>query len=135
MADRSENRRTRLDPDVDPQLRAWLTETTRIHSGLCYVVRLLGRPKEAAQRAGGQTAGGRDYAERVQAGDPSILHDALALALDQTTDLMAKVQAHMDDAPPTDHPPGSPGKVQAMVTRSDQGRSLFIPGDRQIDVS
>jgi hypothetical protein len=133
MADRGhrpENRRTRIDPSVDPQLRAWLHATTRIHAGLCALVRLYGQP----HRAGGAGVAGDCYADRLAAGDPSLLFDALGVAADQITDLRDQIGAWMDSAPSTTAPPGSPGKVQAMVDRAALGHSLFIAGDAASNV-
>ena len=126
---RPENRRTRLEASLSPQLRDWLTRTTRVHSGLCSLLSLLGRPSEAERRAGGETAGCCDYAERVRNGEPSLLFDALQLVSDQLAELIGEVQAVMDEVEPCPHPPGSLGKITAMTARVDQGRSLFIEAD------
>ena len=36
---------------------------------------------------------------------------------------------------PTGHPPGSPGKVEEMARRAEEGRPLFVKGDATWDVS
>jgi hypothetical protein len=128
---RPENRRTRIDANVRPQIREWLVATTRVHAGLCSLVRLYGQP----QRAGGAGLAGDCYVDRLAAGDPSLLYDALGVAGDQITDLRDQIAAWMDAAPPTDAVPGSPGKMQAMMDRAAIGRSLFIDGDAGIDIT
>lgn len=127
---RPENRRTRIDGSVSPQMRSWLHATARIHAGLCSLVRLYGQP----HRAGGAGVAGDCYAERLAAGDPSLLHDTLGVAADQIADLRTQISIWMDSAPPCPHPPGSADKVQAMVDRAALGHSLFIAGDAVTDV-
>lgn len=124
-----------MSPVVSPQMRRWLTGVTRIHASLCHAVRLLGQPEKAGERAGGEGIHGDLYAQRVAAGDPSILSDFLAVAADGIAELRREVEAVMADAEPTDHRPGTTGKVDVMSERAASGRSLFIDGDAGIDVS
>lgn len=119
------NRRSRIAAEVDPRLRGWLQRTAVIHAGLTAVVRLYATPT----KAGGQSNEGDVYASRAAAGDPSLLADALGTARDRADQLRAEVLEVMDSAPPTPHPPGTTGKVDAMVERAAKGLSLFVRGD------
>lgn len=125
------NRRTRIGRHVAPQLRAWLQDCSRIHAHLCSIVRLYSQP----DRAGGAGLEGDCYTQRLAAGDPSVLHDALGVAADHILALRAEIGAWMDDVQPTDDQPGSPGKLQTMVDRAAVGRSLFCDRDAKIDVA
>lgn len=125
IAPAAANRRCRIAAEVDPQLRGWLQRTAQIHAGLTGVVRVYGRP----HRVGGTSNHGDAYAERAAAGDPSLLCDALGNARDACDELRREVLAHMDSAAPTHHPPGTTGKVEAMVDRAAKGMSLFVARD------
>ncbi len=89
------------------------------------IVRLYGNPS----KAGGQSNEGEAYAARAARGDRSLLYDCLTVSRDELDEIRAEVQALMDAAPPTTSPPGSPGKVEAMVERYARGDSLFVHGD------
>jgi hypothetical protein len=80
-------------------------------------------------KAGGQSNEGEAYAARAARGDRSLLFDCLTVTRDEIDDIRSEVAAAMDAAPPTSAPPGSPGKVEAMVERYARGDSLFIQGD------
>ena len=119
------NRRVRFAPSTDPQLRTWLTRAARCHAHLCGVVRLYSNPA----KAGGQSLLGEDFASRIAMGDRSLLYDALGFCRDELDDLRGQIECVMDAAPPTPHPPGSPGKVDEMMRRLERGDSLFVAGD------
>lgn len=126
MANSEQHRRTRIEAGVAPQLREWLHRVTRCHAHLLYIVRLYGNPS----KAGGQSNEGETYQARAARGDRTLLYDALTLTRDELDDIRELVQREMDAAAPTDHEPGSPGKVAEMAARADRGESLFIQGDR-----
>jgi hypothetical protein len=111
---------------VPPQLREWLHRVVRVHAHLLAIVRLYGAP----HKAGGQSLEGEAYAARAARGDRTLLYDALTVSRDELDEIRELVQREMDAAPPTDHEPGSPGKVETMVARASRGESLFIQGDR-----
>jgi hypothetical protein len=92
---------------------------------LCAIVRLYGSPA----RAGGQSLQGDTYAARAAAGDRTLLHEALTLAVDELTAIREEVEAQMAAAPPTAAPPGSKTKVDEMAARAERGDALFIDGD------
>lgn len=124
-----------MSSSVDPQMRRWLVKVTQIHSGLCHAVRLLGQPEKAGERAGGEGIHGDLYAQRIIAGDPSLLYDFLSVAADGIDELRRDVEAVMESTEPTSHQPGSKGKVGVMVERAAAGKSLFNQRDVGIDVS
>lgn len=119
------NRRVRFAPSTDPQLRGWLTRAARCHAHLCGVVRLFSNP----HKAGGRSRLGDEFAARIAAGDRSFLYDALGFCRDEIDGLREQIAAVMDSAPPTPHPPGTPGKLAEMMRRLETGYSLFVPGD------
>lgn len=88
-------------------------------------MRLYGSPA----RAGGQSLQGETYAARAAAGDRTLLHEALTLALDELTAIREELEAQMAAAPPTVAPPGSKSKVDEMAARAERGDALFIEGD------
>ncbi len=126
MANSEYCRRTRIESDIPPQLRAWLHRVTRCHAHLLAIVKLYGNPS----KAGGQSNEGETYQARAARGDRTLLYDALTLTRDELDAIREEVQLQMDAAPPTAHEPGTPGKVAEMVARADRGESLFIQGDR-----
>lgn len=73
---------------------------------------------------------GNHYAERAAAGDPTLLHDQLGVAIDVLTDLRAEVVEHMDETTPCRGKPGSAAKVEAMRRRAEAGQSIFNDDDR-----
>ncbi len=119
------HRRTRLEKGLPPELVRWLHRVVRVHAHLLAIVRLYGNPS----KAGGQSNEGEAYAARAARGDRSLLYDCLTVSRDELDEIRAEVQALMDAAPPTTSPPGSPGKVEAMVERYARGDSLFVHGD------
>lgn len=119
------NRRTRLDKDLPPELVPWLHRTTRVHAHLMGIVRLYGNP----EKAGGQSLEGEAYAARVRRGDRTILYECLTVARDELDAIREEIGRVMDAAPPTEHPPGSPGKVEVMRERMHRGESIFINDD------
>jgi hypothetical protein len=126
VANSEASRRTRIEPTVPPHLRAWLHRVVRCHAHLLALVRLYGTPS----KAGGQSNEGEAYAARAARGDRTLLYDCLTVTRDELDAIRDEVQAAMDAAPPTDHEPGSPGKVAEMVARAERGDSLFIQGDQ-----
>lgn len=125
------NRRTRLDPSLDPQLLGWLHRAARVHAALCGTIRLFADPS----KAGGEGLSGDDYKQRLERGDRTILCDAVGLAIDDLTGIRAEIVDRMDAAEPTDAEPGSHEKVAVMSRRAYLGESLFVSRDRQIDVA
>jgi len=119
------NRRVRFAASTDPQLRGWLTRAARCHAHLCGVVRCYSNPS----KAGGQSLLGEDFAARISWGDRSLLYDSLGFCRDEIDQLRDEIAHVMDSAPPTRHPPGSPGKIAEMMRRLEHGYSLFVPGD------
>jgi hypothetical protein len=119
------HRRTRLEKGLPAELVRWLHRVVRVHAHLLAIVRLYGNPS----KAGGQSNEGEAYAARAARGDRSLLYDCLTVSRDELDEIRAEVQALMDSAPPTTSPPGSPGKVEAMVERYARGDSLFVHGD------
>lgn len=73
-----------------------------------------------------------NYDRRVAQGDRTILHDALALAIDEYSELFGEVQAIMDSAPPTLAKPGTREKVDVMERRAQDGYSIFIEADAKL---
>ena len=125
------NRRTRLSKSIDPQLAVWLRRVTRCHAHLCAVVRLYGRPESA----GGRSNNGDDYAARIAKGDRTLLHDALISTGDELYQIADDVQEAIGVPDPTEHRPGTPGKVDVLCQRSLDGQPLFVQGDAPIDLS
>lgn len=73
-----------------------------------------------------------NYERRVLQGDRTILHDALALAIDEYAEVFGEVQALMDSAPPTLARPGTREKVDVMEQRAQDGYSIFIEADAKL---
>ncbi len=119
------SRRLRWPDDLCPKLRVWLTRVQRVQAHLRTTLAIY----TTATDVGGCSRGNRNYKRRVEKHDRTILHDALALAIDEYTDVFAQVQAAMDSAPPTTSLPGSKGKVDAMERRAREGYSIFIDAD------
>lgn len=124
------NRRTRLDRNLDPELKGWLHRVARTHAGLCATVRRFGDPR----KAGGAGLVGDDYRQRLERGDRSILADSVALAIDELAGVRDEILDRMDQAPATSANPGSLAKIRAMTRRAERGESLFIRGDRGVPV-
>lgn len=120
-----QNRRTRLDKDLPPELVRWLHRVVRVHAHLLAIVRLYGNPS----KAGGQSNEGEAYAARAARGDRTLLYDCLTVTRDEMDEIRAEVEAQMDATPRTTSPPGSGGKVEVMVGRYARGDSLFVQGD------
>jgi hypothetical protein len=120
-------RRTRLDKGLPEELGAWIRRTIRVHAHLLAIVRLYGSP----EKAGGQSLEGEAYAARAARGDRTMLYDALSVARDEIDGIRSEIETVMDAAPPTIHPPGSPGKVEIMAERMFRGESIFIDGDAE----
>lgn len=72
---------------------------------------------------------GNLHVARAAAGDPTLLHDSLGVAIDELTDIRREVIAVMDAAPPTKAKAGSFAKVEEMRRRAEAGQSIFIDGD------
>lgn len=119
------NRRVRFARSLDPRLREWLTRTARAHAHLATIVRRFARPEQA----GGASLLGDEYAARIASGDKSVLHDALSYSWGELGAIRDEISAAMDAAPPTRHPPGSPGKIAVLAARLAAGDSLFVRGD------
>jgi len=109
----------------------WLHRTVRVHAHLLSIVRLYGNPS----KAGGQSNEGEAYAARAARGDRTMLYDALTVAREEIDAIREEVHTVMESAPPTVHPPGSPGKVEEMARRLHHGDSLFIAGDAETDLA
>jgi hypothetical protein len=124
------NRRTRLEKGLLAELVGWLHRTVRVHAHLLSIVRLYGNPS----KAGGQSNEGEAYAARAARGDRTMLFDALTVAGDEIDAIREEVHRIMESAPPTKHPPGSPGKVEEMALRMHRGDSLFIAADAKTDL-
>lgn len=92
-------------------------------------MRVYGQP----HRAGGASNAGDIYVRRAADGDPTLLHDALGVAIDVLTDIRRDVLEHMDDTEPTKAKPGSAAKVEEMRRRAESGRGIFNEDDRQVD--
>lgn len=105
-------------------LREWLTRITRCHAHLCAIVRLYGDPDRAARGANNSI-----YHARAAAGDPSLLHDAITVTVDELLAIRDEVIAHMDAAAPTAASPGTREKVEELARRAERGDSLFVDGD------
>lgn len=125
------NRRTRIAPTVDPEVRAWLRRIAASHAHLCYIVRLFGRP----DTAGGQSLEGEAYAARAARGDRTLLFDALGYVGDEIADIRHDIARRMESAPATAAAPGTADKVRVMCERAAHGFDLFIAGDAAIDVN
>lgn len=125
-----ENRRTRLEKGLPPELVNWLHRTTRVHAHLLAIVRLYGNPS----RAGGPSNEGDGYAARAARGDRTLLYDALTVSRDELDTIREEVHALMESTTPTSHEPGTPGKVEVMVKRFAAGDSLFVDGDAKIKI-
>lgn len=125
-----QNRRTRIDRELPPQLKNWLVRVTRCHAHLCMIVRLYGNP----EKAGGQSNEGEAYAARAARGDRTILFDALGVVNDTLAEIRTEIEREMDAAPTTQFLPGSPEKVDVLAERMARGDSLFLNGDAKMDV-
>lgn len=121
------NRRTRLEPTIEPRLRGWLIRATRTHAHLCSIVRLYGAPS----KAGGQSLLGEGYASRAARGDQTLLFDCVSFCRDELAEVATEILAAMDAAPATSAAPGTPQKVATLAERAERGESLFIDGDGQ----
>jgi len=120
-----DNRRTRLEPGLPPELVRWLHRVVRVHAHLLSIVRLYGNPS----KAGGQSNEGEAYAARAARGDRTLLYDCLTVSRDELDEIRTEVETVMDAASPTTSLPGSPEKVEVMVERYARGDSLFVQGD------
>jgi hypothetical protein len=80
----------------------------------------------------GGAAGNDNYMRRVATGDRTILHDVLALAIDEYGEIFHEVQAFMDSAEPTTARPGTREKVDVMERRANEGYSIFIADDAKL---
>jgi len=88
-------------------------------------VRLFGDPDRAAKGANNTI-----YHARAAAGDPSLLHDAVCVTIDELVEIRDEIQQYMDDAAaPTSAAPGTAGKVEELRRRAERGESLFVDGD------
>jgi hypothetical protein len=88
-------------------------------------VRLYGDPDRAARNANNTI-----YHARAAAGDPSILHDAITVTIDELVEIRDEIQQHMDAAAaPTSAAPGTTDKVEELRRRAERGESLFVDGD------
>ena len=88
-------------------------------------MRLYGDPDRAARGANNTI-----YHARAAAGDPSILHDAITVTIDELVEIRDEIQQHMDGAEPTTAVPGSASKVAELRRRAERGDSLFVDGDQ-----
>jgi hypothetical protein len=122
--------RVRFAPSVDPKLRVWLTRTARCHAHLSGVTRAYTNPA----KAGGASLLGDEFAQRIAAGDRSLLYDALGYVRDEVDALRDEIARVMESCPPTRHLPGSRAKVDLMMRRLEQGYSLFVPGDARVSL-
>ena len=118
-------RRLRWPDDLDPRLRKWLTRVMRVHAHLRTTLAIY----TTATDVGGCSLGNDHYKRRAARADRTILHDALALALDEYTDVLREIQDAMDAAPPTTAVPGTKAKVDVMESRAREGHSIFIEAD------
>lgn len=116
-------RRSRLMPHLGDRLTKWLRRVVRVHAHLCNIVRLYSRSRAAG--------GGDDWKRRAEAGDKTILADAVTLAVCELEAVSAEIEAAMGEARPTSAPPGSPEKIEAMRIRVGLFQSLFISGDME----
>ena len=73
---------------------------------------------------------GNIYVERAAAGDPTLLHDQLGVAIDVLTELKDEVVGHMEKTKPCRGKPGSAAKVEEMRRRAERGESIFNAQDR-----
>lgn len=101
-----------------------MVRVTRCHAHLCAIVRLFGDPARAARGSNNSI-----YHARAAAGDPSLLHDALCVTIDELIEIRSEIQEHMDGALPTAARPGSKDKVEELRRRAERGDSLFVDGD------
>ena len=69
------------------------------------------------------------HIERAIKGDPTLLHDALGLAIEELESIKKEVCTDMDDALATKALPGSLQKIETMRRRAGEGKSIFIEGD------
>jgi hypothetical protein len=128
VAGSERNRRTRIRSQTARSWQAltgWLHRIARCHAHLCAIVRLYGDPDRAARNANNTI-----YHARAAAGDPSILHDAICVTIDEMVEVRDQIQQHMDAAAaPTSAAPGTPDKVEELRRRAERGESLFVAGD------
>lgn len=113
------NRRTRIAAEVDPRLREWLQRAARVHATLASVVRMFGDPTKCTG----------EYRERVVRGDRTVFHDWLTMALFDLQGITREVERDMEDTPPTNHQPGTPGKMAVLSHRVAIGKAVFNPRD------
>lgn len=121
----SVDRRLRWPDDLCPRLRKWLTRVQRVQAHLRTTLAIY----TTATDVGGCSRGNRNYKRRVEKHDRTILHDALALAIDEYMDVFKQVQSEMDAATPTKAMPGTSAKVSVMERRAREGFSIFIDAD------
>lgn len=140
MVERSDTERSlltrvRWPDDLDPQLRKWLTRVQRSIAHLRSTMLIYSEQRnvggDSAKKAGWRVnpVANTAYNERVASNDRTILYDALTLALDEFVEVREQVQKVMDSAAPTQAPPGSREKVEAMERRARAGFSIFVDGD------
>jgi hypothetical protein len=124
------NRRTRITSAAARGWRSltdWLHRITRCHAHLCAIVRLYGDPDRALKGANNST-----YHVRAAAGDPSLLHDAITVTIDELVEIRDEIQQHMDATPArTTARPGSKDKLDELARRAERGESLFVAGDAE----
>jgi hypothetical protein len=118
--------RIRWPDDLDPKLRGWLTRIARVGAHMKAQLAIYGKGRNVG---GDSLIGNTAYNERAATRDRTILHDALALAIDEYGDVLRELQAVMDSAAPTDARPGSRRKVDVMEARANAGYSIVIDDD------
>jgi hypothetical protein len=121
------NRRLRWPDELCPRLRKWLTRVQRVQAHMRTTLAIYAKNSNI-----GGAAGNNNYLRRVATGDRTILHDVLALAIDEYGEIFHEVQAFMDSAEPTTARPGTREKVDVMERRANEGYSIFIADDAKL---
>lgn len=120
-----DDKRYRWPDDLCPKIRKWLTRVQRVQAHMRAQLLIYSTGRDV----GGCSMGNDNYKRRAAIADRTILHDALALAIDELVAVFGEVQGEMDSATPTSARPGTPEKVAEMERRAQAGYSIFIESD------
>jgi hypothetical protein len=113
-------KRRRMPTTLSPSLRKFLTRLARIGARVTWCVELLYKPE-----SGGQG----ELVDRARAGDHTLVLDTVREIEYQASTLGDDIEVFMTPPLRCAAPPGTPGKVQAMVERQAMKQHLFREGD------
>jgi hypothetical protein len=119
-------RRTRLSNSLDKKTLGWLRRVIRVHARLCEIVSRFGqKPLKRCDEMG----------QRIAAGDRTLLHDCVSVAIYELQSVLDAIEASMRGAPATDALPGSAAKIEVLRQRFAGSQFLWVDGDRACDAA